>query len=128
MAWPTGTRVDELSISDPPTYVLGAVWDCISSTSSSSKLKIIFPWGETRTVTVRERITATWYNPNNPNEWLSFWAIGCSSSGTYGIANYGYVPPEEPPIDEEPEPPTDKKDNKLIMIILIILAAFLMRV
>ena len=89
MTWPTGTRVNDLSINDPPTTVLNTVWDCLSSGSSSSLLRIIFPWGQTIDSTVQESVTKTWHNPNNPNEWISFWAIGCSDSGTYGIANYG---------------------------------------
>ena len=88
MAWPKGTYIKRLMIKDPPQYFLGAVWDCTSSTSSYSKLLIKFPWDEIRTVKVNQERTSKWYNPKNKTEWLSFWSAGCSSGGTYGIANY----------------------------------------
>ena len=97
MAWPTGTLIDDLSINDPPIKALGCVWDCISSGSSSSTLRITFPWGQTVESTVRERITKKWYNPNNTNQYVTFWAIGCSSGGTYGIANTNFTEADMPP-------------------------------
>lgn len=96
MAWPTGTQINRLMIKDPPILALGCVWDCLSSTSSSSTLRVILPWGETVTSTVRENVTKKWYNPNNKSQYVSFWAIGCSSGGTYGIANTNFIEASRP--------------------------------
>ena len=107
-AWPPGDS--------SPTVKCGSGWVDIgydtsamatSCSSSSTVINIRLPWDEELTgVRVSERVTKEFRNPNNENEWLYVWPIGCSSSGTYFVVNSG--------MDEAPAP--DKTDIPYITI------------